>query len=101
MIIWYIFLFIDLSKTLASEHASSTELLDPLDRIKNQIQQLEEKKTAIATHIAAMQQMKDTSDAAIKRLLSNTLQYKDMLQALHKDEEARVPRTKYVSILNI
>lgn len=49
-------------------------------------------------HISAMQQMKDTSEAAIKRLLSNTLQYKDMIQALHKDEEARVPRTTYVYI---
>ncbi len=90
------YLSIDLSKTLASEQASSTELLDPIDRIRTQITQLEEKKTAIVAHISAMQQMKDTSEAAIKRLLSNTLQYKDMIQALHKDEEARVPRTTYV-----
>ncbi len=79
---------------MAAEQASASELVEPLDRLRAQVEALEAKKAGIAAHIAALQASRDTSDAAIKRLLSNTLQYKDMLQALHADQEATMPRTK-------
>ncbi len=70
------------------------ELGEPLDRLRAQIEALEAKKGAIAAHITAMQASKDASDASIKRLLSATLEYKEMLNVLHSDQAAQVPRTK-------
>jgi hypothetical protein len=84
----------DLQKSLAAEQASAAELVEPVERLRVQIEALEQKKSAISAHIAAMQAMRDTSDSAIRRLLQETLAYKDMLQALHQDQGAQVPRTK-------
>jgi hypothetical protein len=67
---------------------------EPLDRIRSQVDALEAKKGAIVAHLAAMQQTRDTSAAAIQRLLAATIQYKDMIAALNSDHDAQVPRTK-------
>ena len=42
-----------------------------------------------------LQSAKDASGAAIGRLLSDTLQYKDMLAALQRDQSTQVPRTRH------
>ncbi len=70
------------------------ELGEPTDRLRASLEALEARKAAIAGQLAAMASARDSSEAAIRRLLASTLQYKDMLNALHNDHEARVPRTK-------
>lgn len=84
----------ELQRSVATERAAASELQTPLEQLSSQLEGLASKKGQLAAHIASMQQLKDTSAGAMQQLLAQTLQYKDMLAALQKDQGAQLPRTQ-------
>ena len=81
--------------TQAAEHAAASELSTPLEGLRTQIEALEAARARVVLQLQALQNAKDASSAAISRLLSDTLQYKDMLAALQADQSTQVPRTRH------
>ena len=86
---------LDLSRAVAGEHAAAGELAQPLDSLRLQIEALDAAKARVSQQLQSLQSSKDASAAAINRLLSSTLQYKEMLSTLQQDAAAQVPRTKH------
>ena len=79
----------------AAEHAAASELSTPLEGLRTQIEALEAARARVVAQLQQLQSAKDASGAAIGRLLSDTLQYKDMLAALQQDQSTQVPRTRH------
>ena len=86
---------LDLSRSVAAEQAAASELNMPLDQLRTQIEALEAAKTRVVLQLQSLQSSKDATTASINGLLSATLHYKEMLQALQQDQSSKVPRTKH------
>lgn len=66
----------------------------PLEHLRLQLEQLQERKAQLMADVRRMAVEKDSSAASLQKLVQSTLHYKELQAALAKEQTAQVPRIR-------